>query len=542
MAIHTGPKVTVKLVTDCTDPDVLRALELYEKRVPENERFESPDIVRWLREDQERLAAGASVALDYFLVAKIRDEVCGFILVHFYPKVQLAFVAYLVVKRGISVGGERVSQRLLSHVLTIFKKHKHLKNCKGFVLEVDDPTQARTKKQRMERLARIRLFSIQAAASRLCLRALDFRYHQPPLSVPVAGKKHREEVPMILMYAARVPPKRSWMTKQEVSGLLKFIFVWLYPEGFSDVPEETEAYRKYLTGLYWLRISKLPQRIATLNFAVLRSRSSSIVEKTMKPPVDLVIITPLAEERDAVLSKLKGYRKLPPSKNNIRVYYAAELPVKYSDDTSATYKVIVVPLMQMGQQDAGNATGDAIRQWRPRFVLLVGIAGGLRKSGIKLGDVLIASQVANYEVQKLTEEGPEIRWQVHPTNNQLLLAVSNVLGEDWLNLIVVKRPGSGKPQVSTGVICTGNKVIADDSLAKQYHGVWRKLIGVEMEAGGVAAAAFSQIKPPGFFMVRGVSDFADTDKDRSRTVNWRKYACDVAASYAIFLLASGPFK
>ena len=44
------------------------------------------------------------------------------------------------------------------------------------------------------------------------------------------------------------------------------------------------------------------------------------------------------------------------------------------------------------------------------------------------------------------------------------------------------------------------------------------LIGVEMEAGGVASAAFQAASRPGFFMVRGVSDVADPDKDaRGRT-------------------------
>jgi hypothetical protein len=39
-----------------------------------------------------------------------------------------------------------------------------------------------------------------------------------------------------------------------------------------------------------------------------------------------------------------------------------------------------------------------------------------------------------------------------------------------------------------------------------------------------------------FFMVRGVSDLAD----RAKGDDWRHYACDVAATYAVALLDSGP--
>jgi nucleoside phosphorylase len=271
-----------------------------------------------------------------------------------------------------------------------------------------------------------------------------------------------------------------------------------------------------------------------------RSESTAAIPggviKSMGAPVDFVIITPLREERDAVLRKLKGWRKLPPRKEDIRVYFGAELPVEFSDGTKAKYKVIVVPLAEMGEREAANATGDALRLWRPRFVILVGIAGGLRMAGVKIGDILIATQVADYELQKLTADGSRIRWRVHPVNQQLLLAEQNFLGDRWVDRIEVSRPGPGVPKLKRGVICTGNKVIANN-LAQEYHEVWERLIGVEMEAGGVAGAAFSSVDPPGFFMVRGVSDLADNEKDRADTLVWREYACDAAAAYTVSLLA-----
>lgn len=260
----------------------------------------------------------------------------------------------------------------------------------------------------------------------------------------------------------------------------------------------------------------------------------------IQAPVDFVIVTPLDEERDAVLSKGE-FKQLDPTHDDVRVYHATELPVTFPSGKTATYRVILVSLLGMGRVQAAIATSDAIDRWDPRYVLLVGIAGGLREAGVGLGDVLIADKVADYEEQKLKEnKPPEIRWQVHPTDPQLLGAARNLKRDAWKDLIAVKRPEEGEPEWHVGPITTGDKVVADGSLADRYGDTWAKLIGVEMEAGGTASAAFQAAQKPGFFMVRGVSDLADPDKNSPRVEGWRAYARDVAAAYAIGLLRSGP--
>src|SRR5205823_1338456 len=56
---------------------------------------------------------------------------------------------------------------------------------------------------------------------------------------------------------------------------------------------------------------------------------------------DFVIITALSEERDAVLSKLPGCRRLPATREDIRIYYAAEIETKSPDGPTDKYSVIV---------------------------------------------------------------------------------------------------------------------------------------------------------------------------------------------------------
>ncbi len=257
------------------------------------------------------------------------------------------------------------------------------------------------------------------------------------------------------------------------------------------------------------------------------------------PPTDFLLVAPMPEERDALLARLPGYRKLPPSEDDIRVYYAAEIPARFPDGRPVTYSAVVLPLARMGHTEAASATSDAIRRFRPRYVLLVGIAGGIAAAGVGLGDVLLSDQVADYELAKVTPAGPSIRWQVHQVDQRLLIAAQNHDGGTFADT-ATPRPAPGQPRVHIGPICTGNKVIADDSLATQLREVWVKLIGVEMEAGGVANAASQSARRPGFFMVRGVSDLADADKDSAEVKHWRAYACEIAAAWTLDWLKSGP--
>lgn len=256
--------------------------------------------------------------------------------------------------------------------------------------------------------------------------------------------------------------------------------------------------------------------------------------------VDFVLVTALPEERDTLLERLPQYQQLSPTSGDIRTYFKADLPVTFPDNSTGTYRIIVMCLLGMGRVQATMATADAIHRWRPRYVLMVGIAGGIAARKVRVGDILVADQIVDYELQKVTPAGPEIRWDVQRTDPRLLDAYNNYRGDSWQELIRIKRPTKGQPRRHSGPIASGDKVIAFGEVLSKYRGVWPKLIGVEMEAAGAATATFQSAEKPGFFMVRGVSDLADEQKGSSKVEKWRSYACAAAAAFAIGLLASGP--
>ena len=255
---------------------------------------------------------------------------------------------------------------------------------------------------------------------------------------------------------------------------------------------------------------------------------------------DFVIVTALEEELNAVLDKLQKYRKLPRAKDDIHTYYQADLPVNFSDGSTGKYRVIVTCFLRMGQKRAATATVDAIRHWHPRYIVLVGIAGGIAARNVQIGDILIPDQIIDYEWQKWTRGKPEIRWDVQRADAGLLNAGKNFQRENWSERIKIKRPGRGEPICHIGPIASGDKVIAAGEVLDSLLAGWPMLLGVEMEAAGVATAADESSDKPGFFMVRGVSDLADENKGSTVGEEWRPYARDAAASFVIALLSSGP--
>jgi Calcineurin-like phosphoesterase len=268
------PALIVELVTDHRSPDILAALELYDNRIPEGERFEAMDIMRWLRDRQ---------AENYFFVAKHRSHVCGVALVHVRPSWPLAFIAYLVAEKKRTVDDRAVSSYLMEEVAKLFSVAGECARCEAILLEVDDPRQAATERERQLRIARIRLFCVLAEREKFNLRALDFDYRQPLLRVPAAGE-NGQEIPMVLMVAERQRPDGGGShPRQRVEGFLDFIYRWLYPAGFSEIDAQNEAYSRYLDELYSAQVASLADCVPTLGLAQIRARSRAVISRPALP-------------------------------------------------------------------------------------------------------------------------------------------------------------------------------------------------------------------------------------------------------------------
>jgi nucleoside phosphorylase len=253
--------------------------------------------------------------------------------------------------------------------------------------------------------------------------------------------------------------------------------------------------------------------------------------------IDVVIITPLLKERDAVLRHLRVADEL---KTKNRIYHKSVVPI---DNREESYNVVVLSLPGMGNVEAAIATSQAITVWNPSQIIITGIAGGIKKGNDRfLGDIIIGEQVVGYELGKAMDGKVERRFQVVRPAFQLLEAARNLPPEKFAFSTTVPRPdeSSGRvvPKVHFGVVASGEKVIADVGLIKELKSSWSRLVGVEMEGFGAALAAYEADTIPGMLMVRGICDWADSSKNDA----WQEYAADVAASFTVALLRTGPFQ
>lgn len=256
-------------------------------------------------------------------------------------------------------------------------------------------------------------------------------------------------------------------------------------------------------------------------------------EADVNGDVDFLIVTALDEERNAVLARIPMSR-VAPSDDDVRVYFSGMI-----GQAGCEYTLALVSLLGMGRVEAATATADAIRRWSPRFVVLVGIAGGNAAKDVRLGDVLVADQVVDYEQQKVRESGATPRFQSYRCDARLLGA-AHCLGGEWASALAASRPDGRRPYVHFGPVLTGDKVVASSAFMKDLLEHYPQAVGLEMEAGGAAPAAFQAANKPGFFMVRGVSDLADQQKGSKAVEQWRRHACDAACEFLVALLRSEP--
>src|SRR5260370_19919574 len=120
----------------------------------------------------------------------------------------------------------------------------------------------------------------------------------------------------------------------------------------------------------------------------------------VEPPVDFAIIAALKVEREAMVRRLADVQRVQDDGEPL-TYYVGTLPIPGEE---RPFTVMVTQLIDMGNPDAAIATTKVIPRWRPRNVLMVGIAGGV-KGKVALGDVVVSQYAHYYEPAKLTPDG-----------------------------------------------------------------------------------------------------------------------------------------
>jgi nucleoside phosphorylase len=286
--------------------------------------------------------------------------------------------------------------------------------------------------------------------------------------------------------------------------------------------------------------------------------------------VDVAIISIREDEFDAILSRFPDRRRV----QGRRLYDFSVVRTRTSN-----LGVVIVRCLEQGQGTAQAVAGDLIEDVSPRWIFLVGIAGGIPDVEYTLGDVILGSRLNDFSVNAAFQDGSRefnvSGGGMHKDVENLLAhlpAMSKDLGK-W-NLqdnICLKKPTvlvpkdcsgsqlygddawkqkvlaslangfpSGKrpraPKFLSRPVISANTLLKDVALAREWQTVARHVAAVEMELGGVYLAARScGDRDCRILSVRGISDIVGY----KRSPEWTAYACQSAASFAHALIVSG---
>ena len=264
----------------------------------------------------------------------------------------------------------------------------------------------------------------------------------------------------------------------------------------------------------------------------------------LPPLCDVLVIAALKDEYDAVAERLTDVR--------VRQAPAHVPPFSIGNIESGGVErpIAMALLTRMGGVSAALTTRRLLDYLSPQLVVLVGIAGGIRKQDVKLGDVVMPGEIYEYEAVKVTPEGERNNSLITPVAADLYARVKMWDSDRWRARISRQMPSvdrrwcarlrrriSGQ-QIALHfdeAMASGHKVIADEERANSLTLMSRKTSSIEMESFGVAEACRQAHLQTPFLVIKAIADYADAVKDDS----WRAFCCAASADLLTTLLIEG---
>jgi len=203
-----------------------------------------------------------------------------------------------------------------------------------------------------------------------------------------------------------------------------------------------------------------------------------------------------------------------------------------------------VILMITGPGNTGSsALGErAIQTFEPRALLVVGIAGGLKKD-VRLGDVVVADWIHSYHGGKEDKGGFSARPRGGPAGHRLeqVARAVTVTVPWWEPLSCNVQPGVHVKPIASGDVVLNSPALPlsrqldRDGLRERLRRHFNDAVAIEMEsAGAIKAAQLNDDLP--FLAIRGISDRADGTKRGDADRKFQPMAAAHAAAFAAAFL------
>ncbi|HLI05130.1 MAG TPA: hypothetical protein VKV40_01010 [Ktedonobacteraceae bacterium] len=241
---------------------------------------------------------------------------------------------------------------------------------------------------------------------------------------------------------------------------------------------------------------------------------------------DVLLVTVTEMEAKAVLNLFPDHKAchLGPG---AKTYYDLGL--------AADASVFMVQ-SEMGIGGAGGAlltVHEAISALSPSVVIMVGIAFGLKPKEQKVGDILVSTQICDYNQQKIdTSLGGQ---PVILTRGSRIPASASLLDRFRAGAKGWSCPAS----IHFGPILSGEKLINNQHYRDLLLGIEPEAIGGDME--GAALSTLGQLHKVDWVLVKAISDWADGEKDCQKRER-QEEASSNAARFTTYVIRQGGFR
>ena len=281
---------------------------------------------------------------------------------------------------------------------------------------------------------------------------------------------------------------------------------------------------------------------------VLLYEMSVAKNKEIPEHVDVGIITILPDVELRAVQRAFKILDTEPNQVGDRKYWFTKIKSKDS-----TPDIAITVVGKQGNEMSKTVTRNLIESFNPDFVMLIGIAAGV-KDEVSMGDVVVSESVYYYELAKVREDGtkrPEGHIEYTPSlpeDVETLFLRKNVL-EDWHDAFhaaegklksegLLNPPHVLHPRLHKGMIASGEKTLADGSLKHMRDNIHGDIRAGEKEGWGFARAAKEANKA--WIVIRGITDYGDGEtKEGPDKDQYRHSAANAAATCALTFLKSG---
>lgn len=246
---------------------------------------------------------------------------------------------------------------------------------------------------------------------------------------------------------------------------------------------------------------------------------------------DVAIITALNVE----FEELKSFAdwEMIPLEDDPIVYYRYTINTKNNNNI----RIVACSINQMGMQAAAAVTSKILSLFSPKKIFVTGICAGISSAGLKIGDIIIANQLWDYEAGKIAEDEdgnllfkPDMKCIT--TDHAMLAKLTDFSNKKNFLLKSHEEFKGVKPDnystIKFGSVGSGPYVLTSKNYLTKLIETDRKLIGIDMEGYGVYKAAqyYSNVYPA---FIKAVSDLGDADKHD----NYHNYASYTSAKFTM---------